>query len=51
MALVSLTKNAVIEEVHYFLALERPKKYSLDSKEDSLLVKGLTLSELESLLG
>lgn len=33
------------------MALKNIEKYALDSKEDSILVKGLSLSELESLAG
>ena len=35
----------------YFTALNDVEKYALDSKKDSVLVKGLSLSELESLRG
>ena len=41
----------VIGYVDYFTALNDVEKYALDSKKDSVLVKGLSLSELESLRG
>lgn len=51
LVLVSTTKNAIIGDVDYFTALKNVEKYSLDSKKESILVRGLTLSELESLRG
>ena len=49
--LVSTTKDTIIGDADYFTALKNVEKYSLDSKKDSILVKGLSLSELESLRG
>lgn len=49
LVLVSITKCDVIGEEDYFKALKNLEKYSLASKKDSILVKGLSLSELESL--
>lgn len=51
LVLVSTTKDAVIGDEDYFTVLKNAEKYSLDSKKDSILVKGLSLSELESLKG
>ena len=51
LVLVSTTKDTIIGDADYFMALKNIKKYALDSKEDSILVKGLSLSELESLVG
>ncbi|MBQ9228149.1 MAG: DUF4299 family protein [Eubacterium sp.] len=51
LVLVSTTKDAIIGDVDYFVALRNIEKYALDSKEDSVLVKKLSLSELESLRG
>lgn len=48
---VSTTKDTIIGDADYFMALKNIEKYALDSKEDSILVKGLSLSELESLTG
>lgn len=51
LVLVSTTKDAIIGDVDYFTALKNIEKYSLDSKKESILIRGLTLSELESLRG
>lgn len=51
LVLVSTTKDAIIRDIDYFTALKSVEKYSLDAKEESILVRGLTLSELESLRG
>ncbi len=49
LVLVSTTKDMVIGDAEYFTALKNIEKYSLDAKQDTILVKGLSLSELESL--
>lgn len=51
LLLVSTTKLAAIGDTDYFTALKNVEKYVLDSTKDSVLVKGLSLSELESLRG
>lgn len=51
LVLVSTTKNTIIGDADYFTALSNIEKYSLDSNQDTILVKGLKLSELESLRG
>lgn len=51
LVLVSITKDTVIGEADYFTTLKDIEKISLDSKKDCILVKGLSLSELESLKG
>lgn len=51
LVLVSTTKDTIIGDADYFTALMNVEKYALDSKKDSVLVKGLSLSELESLRG
>ena len=51
LVLVSTTKDTIIGDADYFIALNDVEKYALDSKKDSVLVKGLSLSELESLRG
>ena len=51
LVLVSTTKDTIIGDADYFMALKNIEKYALDSKEDTILVKGLSLSELESLRG
>lgn len=49
MVLVSTSKDSVIGDADYFTALKKAEKYVLDSNEDSVLIKGLSLAELESL--
>lgn len=49
IVLISTTKDTVIGDADYFTALKAVEKHALDSKKDSILVKGLSLSELESL--
>lgn len=51
MVLISTTKDSIIGDSDYFTALKNIEKYTLDSKQDSILVKGLSLSELENLRG
>ena len=50
MLLVSISKNSIIGAVDYSTALKRAEKYALDSDKDSILIKGLSLAELESLM-
>ncbi len=49
LVLVSTTKGTIIGDADYFVALRRVEKYALASKKDSILIKGLSLSELERL--
>lgn len=49
MVLVSISKDSVIGDVDYFTALKKAEKYALDSNKDSILIKGLSLDELEGL--
>ena len=51
MVLISTTKDTIIGDADYFIALKNIETYLLDSKKEAVLVKGLTLSELESLKG
>ena len=44
-------KDAIIGDVDYFAALKNVEKYSQDSNKESILVRGLILSELENLRG
>ncbi len=50
LMLVSTTKDGVIGDLDYFVALSKLDKYKLDEKEDSILVRGLSLEEIEGLL-
>ena len=51
MVLISTTKDAALGDCEYSLALEKLVPYILDVKDDSVLVKGLSLNELESIMG
>ncbi len=51
MVAISTTKDAVLGDCEYSLALEKLMPYILDDKDGSVLVKGLSLSELESIMG
>ena len=50
LILVSTTKDTVIGDCDYFQALEKLESYILESHDDTILVRGLTLGELESLM-
>ena len=49
MAFVSLTDGEIIGDGDYFQTLSGIERYILDSNQDSILVRGLTLKELERL--
>lgn len=51
LVLVSTTKDTIIGDADYFAAVEKLRKYALDEKQDSILVKGLSLDELENIRG
>lgn len=51
LVLVSTSKNTIIGDNDYFVALKRIEQYSLDTNKDAILVKKLSLAELESLRG
>lgn len=51
LVFVSTRKDAVIGDADYFAALNNMQEYILDSKEDTVLVKGLSFSELKRLIG
>ena len=50
LMLVSITKDGVIGSCNYFDAIRKLEAYKLDTDKDNILVKGLSLSELEGLL-
>lgn len=50
MVFVSITKDAVIGEADYFAALQKLAPYVLATDKKSILLKGLTLNEMEKLL-
>ncbi len=49
MMLVSTTKDDIVGDCDYFRALDKLKPHILDSNADSVLVKSLSLAELEVL--
>lgn len=51
MVLVSTTKDSVLGDCEYFSALKKLEPHILDSKDGSVFIKGLSLSELESIVG
>lgn len=48
MILISTTKNSIIGDCDYVIALKKLEKYALDSNTDTVLIRELTLEELES---
>ena len=51
LVLVSTSKDTVIGDTDYFVALKKVEQYSLDTNKNAILVKELSLIELESLKG
>ena len=49
MVAISTTKDAVLGDCEYSLALEKLAPYILADKDGSVLVKGLSLSQLETI--
>ena len=50
LMLVSTTKDAVIGDMDYSIALSKLDNYKLDEAADSILIRGLSLDELEDLV-
>ena len=50
LMLVSTTKNSVIGDLDYFVALSKLDNYKLDENDESILLRELSLEELEGLL-
>ena len=50
MVLVSTTKDGIIGDCDYQKALKKLEKYTLDSNENTILIKGLSLEELEAIV-
>ena len=49
IVLVSTTKDCVMGDCDYQKALKKLEKHTLDSRENTILVKGLSLDELEAI--
>lgn len=50
LMLVSTTKDSIIGDIDYSTALSKLDSYKLDENDDSILIKGLSLEELEGLI-
>ena len=50
MVLVSLTRDCALGDCDYYETISKLDKFILDSKEDSILIRGLSDKELENLL-
>ena len=50
MVLVSTTKDGIIGDCDYQKALKKLEKHTLDSNENTILIKGLSLGELEAIV-
>ena len=50
LMLVSTTKDAVIGDMDYSIALSKLDNYKLDEAADSILLRGLSLDEMEGLI-
>ena len=48
--LVSTTKQAPLGDCDYFEAIGKLEAYKIDSNDDSILIKGLSLAEMEEVL-
>lgn len=51
LVLVSTSKDTIIGDNDYFTALKKIEQYIVDENKNTVLVKGLALTELESLKG
>ena len=50
LMLVSTTKDGIVGDCDYFDAIKKLESFKLDSNNENILVKGLSLSEMEELL-
>ena len=48
--LVSTTEEGILGDCDYFDAIKKLEAYKLDSDGESLLIRGLSLSELEGII-
>lgn len=51
LVLVSTSKDTIIGDADCFIALKKAEQFSLDTNKNAILVKELSLEELESLKG
>ena len=50
IVLISTTKDGIVGDSDYFSALKKLEKYTLDTNANTILVKGLSLEELENII-
>lgn len=50
LMLISTSKDAIIGDTDYFVALKKIERYSLDTTKNAILIKELSLAELEGLM-
>lgn len=51
MVLVSTTQDSIIGECDYFTVLKKLETYIIDSRANTILIRGLSLEELKSIKG
>ncbi len=49
LVIVSISEDKIMGDTNYFSALKKAEKYALDANENFILIKGLSLAELENL--
>ena len=49
IVLISTTKDSIIGDCDYFVAFNKLKNYMIDSNDNSVLIRGLSLKELEAI--
>lgn len=49
IVLISTTKDSIIGDCDYFIAFSKLKNYIIDSNDYSILIRGLSLKELEAI--
>ena len=50
LLLISITKDSIIGDCDYYDAIKKLEQYVIDFSDTELLIKGLSLNELESVL-
>lgn len=50
LLLVSITNNGVLGDVEYYAAIDRLKKFATGENDKNILIKGLSLEELNEIL-
>lgn len=48
--LVSTTNNGVLGDIDYYEAINKLMKFTIDEKDNNILIRGLSLEELKELL-